>query len=1081
MNSSRVTYATVAASPSTRDGELYGSGPLAYSVNRQNSMGSTVSSDRRTSNYSLGNLPQRMSPLRQSISANSAPSSRQLSPRPSILRALSPTSASSITTRQDSPAGNNSDIPLQANKPKRRTRTPRRAPVRESKKKGPLITAILDQDFSRVTSLIQNGEDIRGQGDEYDKPLQTAALVGNEEILGYLLSFEGLDINSRDSRSRTAMFAAKSRGNDQIVKFLRDKGARLLSSEEERIASRELNQWLRCESLAQPRDQGAVDAVQPFQPEAPITSEPEEHIVEGEGLSPELQPSHSELNPVDGNVASELEAGSLKRIKDKQNEANEKRRYRQKKGEWIKGPPKSPEQAPWEEILPQEPRYPGFGFKASIVEFDFSDQGGHRIISPTPTVDDLIYGRGPDKILKEKYLPFQGSCRWYHLPANHLGWVKDLITKIYEKRSKEEKRKKDKLFSQEPFSTGEMEHANPTSLDPGPQARALRPQCRSVTLDRLGATKISTVIEFRMPFIHWETKTNQKEMHQVMGKIRLGRTHDNNHYIQSQHIIPEIKAIVQKPEWSKNEKLLVAYLYNDPPLHPRKTLDQFYYHMLENTQSRDEDQAINRYFQKTRNRNSCESVAEEQCLYFEANDTLPGFFASLSPSGQSICGPHNGRQVCQLNPRTSASPKYTGLVELSPAKEDATTIETRGDEEESEEGEYEDNEDEIEAHTSMVDQLWMWILDENTIITSFPQNWKHDEDDPQHEADKMDVLQNIYSHLSLQSRMPLESVYDLAHLIVAKCLATFCTQSTPYNKHPKRILDVYESAVAAVTDNETKLFIAFDEKSKASRETIGMDVQKHLPEDLYSIDAEIKQLREVKDIQDELHILSVLLENQKSVCENAKDTLNRNDSIDSLSRPPTVKKRETIDSSPAPAGKYSSLNHFGRLCSMIDEQDKRRKAIEWQAEQANKALNHLLDLKQKQANVSEARSARLTSESTKQQGNIMVLFTLVTIIFAPLSLMATMFGVDIVEYPDNLHMEYVLRYMFAVSAAVTIPLIGLVIYTTRLTIRKIWIKINRWWRNGWGSLSAIMPRLKFKKSTDKQERGSGGDEEKALG
>ena len=60
----------------------------------------------------------------------------------------------------------------------------------------------------------------------------------------------------------------------------------------------------------------------------------------------------------------------------------------------------------------------------------------------------------------------------------------------------------------------------------------------------------------------------------------------------------------------------------------------------------------------------------------------------------------------------------------------------------------------------------------------------------------MDVLKSIHKYLALVNRPPLESVYDLAQLIVYKCLATFCRKSTPYG--PMQILDVYESAIASV-------------------------------------------------------------------------------------------------------------------------------------------------------------------------------------------------------------------------------------------------------------------------------------------
>lgn len=51
--------------------------------------------------------------------------------------------------------------------------------------------------------------------------------------------------------------------------------------------------------------------------------------------------------------------------------------------------------------------------------------------------------------------------------------------------------------------------------------------------------------------------------------------------------------------------------------------------------------------------------------------------------------------------------------------------------------------------------------------------------------------------------------------------------------------------------------------------------------------------------------------------------------------------------------------------------------------------------------------------------------------------MGTMFSLQIVEYPPHLHLGYVLKYMFVVSIAVIVPLIGLVVYTTRRAIGKV--------------------------------------------
>jgi hypothetical protein len=110
---------------------------------------------------------------------------------------------------------------------------------------------------------------------------------------------------------------------------------------------------------------------------------------------------------------------------------------------------------------------------------------------------------------------------------------------------------------------------------------------------------------------------------------------------------------------------------------------------------------------------------------------------------------------------------------------------------------------------------------------------------------------------------------------------------------------------------------------------------------MYSIHAEIQQLKEIKDIQDELHILSVLLENQTSVLQQA---------MDAFKTPNEVQETAHISTSSSNLGRanqsqvgqvapYSSHNHFTKLYNMIVEQEKRRKGLQIQAEQANKAVS----------------------------------------------------------------------------------------------------------------------------------------------
>jgi hypothetical protein len=62
----------------------------------------------------------------------------------------------------------------------------------------------------------------------------------------------------------------------------------------------------------------------------------------------------------------------------------------------------------------------------------------------------------------------------------------------------------------------------------------------------------------------------------------------------------------------RNDKMLIkAYLKNaSRSLHPRRTLDQFYYYMLEDTEERDLDQVVERWVKRIDSRNQYRDMAE---------------------------------------------------------------------------------------------------------------------------------------------------------------------------------------------------------------------------------------------------------------------------------------------------------------------------------------------------------------------------------------------------------------------------------------------------------------------------------------
>src|SRR3569833_299615 len=77
-----------------------------------------------------------------------------------------------------------------------------------------------------------------------------------------------------------------------------------------------------------------------------------------------------------------------------------------------------------------------------------------------------------------------------------------------------------------------------------------------------------------MPFLHYETDKRRQEMSLTIKNARNGRP------------LPE------NP--SRDVLLINAYLKKTPPLHPRRTLDQFFYHGID-TSIRDVDQVVYRY------------------------------------------------------------------------------------------------------------------------------------------------------------------------------------------------------------------------------------------------------------------------------------------------------------------------------------------------------------------------------------------------------------------------------------------------------------------------------------------------------
>jgi hypothetical protein len=187
------------------------------------------------------------------------------------------------------------------------------------------------------------------------------------------------------------------------------------------------------------------------------------------------------------------------------------------------------------------------------------------------------------------------------------------------------------------------------------------------------------------------------EMTHVMETVRKGRKNDLDNPGSLQRSIPEMEEIQKRSHWTKNEKMLCAYLYCTPPVHPRRTLDQFYYHMLEDTKARDQDQVITRYYHNVWKRNRQAPVDDDEFDFAMPAAEAPEFPFQLE-NVVNDDAPFEHRDTFLENNAENGIPPKTADSGLS-------TLDSNIQPESSEAKER--------RHVMMVDQLWLWILDDS--------------------------------------------------------------------------------------------------------------------------------------------------------------------------------------------------------------------------------------------------------------------------------------------------------------------------------------------------------------------------------
>ena len=126
------------------------------------------------------------------------------------------------------------------------------------------------------------------------------------------------------------------------------------------------------------------------------------------------------------------------------------------------------------------------------------------------------------------------------------------------------------------------------------------------------------------------------------------------------------------------------------------------------------------------------------------------------------------------------------------------------------------------------------------------------------------------------------------------------------------------------------------------------------------------------------------------------------------------------------------------------------------AQTAQKSFKELLDMKQKQANIVEAHLAREQTEVAADQSRSIMIFTIFTIIFLPLSFFASVFGINAREWSgvdQNLRLHTILTYMGSISIAVIV--VALLVAFNKLTRRLA----QRLWKSSAGPIYELYRKV----------------------
>ncbi|KAI3316983.1 hypothetical protein HD806DRAFT_516300 [Xylariaceae sp. AK1471] len=536
--------------------------------------------------------------------------------------------------------------------------------------------------------------------------------------------------------------------------------------------------------------------------------------------------------------------------------------------------------------------------------------------------------------------PTKRKFMWIHLPFNNPNWVKS----IFDKMSEVQNQSYSKLLNNDYWASKHVQgrHANwhVSYVKPGcafvpAETNSPRPSSPGRNGRSASPSITPSHLYLYLPYLHYDTYVNIIRRRNI---LRRRMKHGRARPVPKD--IAELESLESRVIWE--------FIGHDPPLNTRRTLDQYGYPALQDTWARDDDQLL---YKLTKER-IVDPLKRKRDMY------------------------HTGE-----TPSSAVSP----ATRLASAAERLMRTDGLAH---GEETEAEQEEDILNGNVLMVDQLWLWAVDNTTLMTFFPKRECHPTEGPLFQ--QADLRNSIYNELNGDLTGRCDNALDLAAFITLHAVTVLLDRTS----HPDlEIFRIFEEALGILTERMTSSLKEFRRQSykKTHDESDSEDPDDNSPEAIKKrhkreVERAERQNRdntsavlELRDMEDELHTLQNLFTEQRDAIKAMKASYDKG-ALHSFTE--------------------CGSGYLNEALARLEEYEKQTHDMITRVDATRKDYEKLQEMIQRQAQVDEVRWSRLQTELASTQNLSVMIFTTFTVIFLPLSFFTSLFGMNTREWGE---------------------------------------------------------------------------------